>query len=153
GYRRAFTAGAFHRLGFLRGHHHPARVTQFAMSPGLALASASYSGGSSNESGSRNPRVFHTPKAMPVIIQIAPTIMAGVLKLSHSPRQIKKPSNGGSRFQIFLSWARTKYRISAATFTPMKAINAPKFSNSAPRPYDRKKAPMSTMAPTKKTLF
>src|SRR5229473_7852216 len=33
-----------------------------------------HSGGTSNDSGSRNQRVFHTPKAIPVIIQMAPMI-------------------------------------------------------------------------------
>jgi len=60
-----------------------------------------HSAGTSNESGSLNPRVFHTPKAMPAAIQIEPAIIAGRLKFSHNPRQMKKPAKGGIRFHGF----------------------------------------------------
>src|ERR1700674_375181 len=57
----------------------------------------SYSAATSKESASRNPRVFQTPKAMPAIIQMLPTIIAGRLRLSHNARQITNPSTGGIR--------------------------------------------------------
>src|SRR6267378_616749 len=72
------------------------------------LHSEPHSAGTSNESGSLKPRVFHTPKAMPTAIQIEPTIIAGRLKFSHNPKQMKKPAKGGMRFQSFFSFARTK---------------------------------------------
>src|SRR5216684_703945 len=65
-----------------------------------------HSGGTSNESGSRKPRVFQTPNAIPAAIQIEPTIMAGRLRFSHSARQIRNPSMGGIRFINFFSPAR-----------------------------------------------
>src|ERR1700731_290506 len=65
-----------------------------------------HSGGNSNESCSRNPRVFHTPNAMPAIIQIEPTIIAGRLRFSHSARQIRNPRMGGIRLISFFFSAR-----------------------------------------------
>src|SRR4029077_10096205 len=56
-----------------------------------------HSGGASNESCSRKPRVFQTPNAMPAAIQIEPTIIAGRLRFSHSARQMENPKIGGIR--------------------------------------------------------
>src|SRR5260370_1105719 len=66
----------------------------------------SHSGGASNESCSRNPRVFQTPNAMPAAIQIEPAIIAGRLRFSHSARQIINPRMGGIRLISFFSSAR-----------------------------------------------
>jgi len=52
-------------------------------------------------------RFPHT-EAMPTAIHIEPTIIAGRLKFSHNPKQMKKPAKGGMRFQSFFSFARTK---------------------------------------------
>src|SRR5579864_414670 len=62
---------------------------------------ATYSGGTSNDSGSRNQRVFQIPKIIPAIIQMLPTTCAGRLRLSHKARQIMKPSTGGMKFHVF----------------------------------------------------
>src|ERR1700720_3392832 len=67
-----------------------------------------YSIGGSKESGSRNQRVFHMPKAIPAIIQMLPTIWAGRLRLSHKAKQIRKPNTGGIKFQVFFSSACKK---------------------------------------------
>src|ERR1043166_8748227 len=67
-----------------------------------------YSAGASNDSGSRKPRVFHTPKAIPAAIQMLPRILAGVLKLHHKPRQMKKPTTGGRKSASFLVAPWTK---------------------------------------------
>src|SRR5580704_15074314 len=65
-----------------------------------------HSAGTSNDSGSRNHRVFHTPNAMPAAIQIDPTIIAGRLRFSHSARQMKNPRTGGIKLVSFFSFAR-----------------------------------------------
>src|SRR5579859_2752424 len=117
------------------------------------LFSDGHSGGASNDSGSRNHRVFQIPNAIPAIIQMPPTIWAGRLRLSHKPKQITKPSTGGIRFQAFFFSACRKYRTKAAALTPIKAIRAPKFSSSMPRPKVRKNEPTIARKPTKITLF
>src|SRR5207249_6487184 len=69
---------------------------------------SAHSDGTSNESCSRNPRVFHTPKAIPASIQIEPTILAGWLRFHHNPRQMKKPADGETKFITFFCSALTK---------------------------------------------
>src|SRR5438132_11652634 len=59
-----------------------------------ALCTCVYSAGTSNESGSRNPRVFQAPKRVPATIQLPPAICAGLLRFSHSARQSTKPRTG-----------------------------------------------------------
>src|ERR1700687_4880330 len=69
---------------------------------------SSYSGGASKDSVSLNPRVFQTPNAIPAIIHMLPTIIAGRLRFTHKPRQIRNPSTGGIKFHSFFCSARTK---------------------------------------------
>src|SRR5207302_3481390 len=66
---------------------------------GPCLLQAAHSGGTSNESCSRNPRVFHTPNKIPASIQMDPTIFAERLRFSHRKKQMTKPNIGGMRFE------------------------------------------------------
>src|SRR5690349_6645104 len=59
---------------------------------------STYSAGASNDSGSRNQRVFQIPNAMPSAIHTLPSILAGTLRLHHNPRQMEKPISGGKKF-------------------------------------------------------
>src|SRR5258708_18869199 len=67
-------------------------ITQWAL-----LEQTRHSAGVSNESCSRNPRVFQTPNAMPAAIQIDPPIIAGLLRLTHSATQMTNPRIGRIR--------------------------------------------------------
>src|SRR5713226_2351157 len=55
----------------------------------------------------RKPRVFQAPNAIPAAIQIEPAILAGVLRLSHSRKQITKPRTGGTTNDSVHFWLRT----------------------------------------------
>jgi len=87
----------------------------------------------SNESCSRNPRVFQTPNAMPAAIQMEPTIIAAGFKFSHSARQIKNPRIGGIRLVSFFSSVRKIVTHDAAAFYPHERDSMPKNSASPRR--------------------
>src|SRR5262249_37037161 len=111
--------------------------------------------------GLRNQFVLQIPNATPMAIQITPAVFAERLRFHHKTRQIRKPRTGGKNLISFFSGFRTKYRMNAAAFTPMKAISAPKFSSCAPRLYDWSgptaelitKTLIREMTPTKITLL
>jgi len=97
------------------------------------VARRHHSAGTSNESGSLNPRFPHS-EGMPAAIQIERAIIAGRLKFSHNPRQMRKPAKG-------------RYKIPPVSFLPshevanecgcvhaMNAMSAPKIEHSAPSP-------------------
>src|SRR5262250_1384862 len=83
---------------FTLGSLWPASSGNFASecNGGLIFA-LRYSGGISNESGSRNPFVFQIPNAIPAAIQIAPTTLACTLKFHHNNPQIAKPTKGTNK--------------------------------------------------------
>src|SRR5438445_315334 len=113
----------------------------------------SYSAGISNDSGSRNQRVFQIPNATPTAIQMAPTTLAWLLRFHHSKPQTTNPTIGGIKFPTVYFFSCTKYRMNADAFTPINAISAPKLSSPIPCSNVKKNAPISTITPMKITLF
>src|SRR6267154_1174606 len=123
-----------------------------------------HSGGTSNDSGSRKPRVFQTPNAMPRIIHALPSLRAGLLRFHHSPRQTKNPRIGGTKFSNPIPSSNVRKKDPTSTITPMKitllrgtrcfSSTTPKkdFGNALllPIPYSKRAAPICAPMPDPK---
>src|SRR5262252_6195707 len=81
----------------------PASSGNFGSDCNGELINKAYSAGASNESGSRNHLVFHTPYAIPAAIHTLPRIFAGAVRLHQSPPHMKNPKTGGKKFTNFFS--------------------------------------------------